>query len=130
MILIVMFLVCEFAGDFLLQPRWMALGKSVSLKVLSYHAGCVFVPVFVGMMVVALFGVARVEDVSTFAFLYAFAHGIQDWFLWRGYKKMRPDWYKTSFKFYEDKMFYTFIGADRLAHVLVGISLIYLIFVR
>ena len=130
MILIVMFLVCDFIGDFLLQPRWMALGKSVSVKVLFYHVYSLFVPILAGMTIVALFGTADIFDVGFFAAIYAALHGVQDWFLWRLYKKMRPDWYKTSFKFYEDKLFYTFIGADRLAHVLVGISLIYLILIR
>jgi hypothetical protein len=79
-------LIAEFVGDFLLQSREMALNKSKEIKVLLMHL------YYIASSLIISFGLASIwfaiPFIATFKFviLYCLIHGIQDWFIWNGYK--------------------------------------------
>ena len=117
-------LLLHYGLDFLLQPRWMAKDKSWRLEVLLLH-GLVLVGGFA-----PVFGLA-------FAVWNAVIHCLIDWWVWRIYRKtvvhriLRQSGSARGYagtignwKYYEDKMFYDFIGADQLLHVLTLVGLL------
>lgn len=119
-------LVAEFVGDFLLQSREIALSKSSNLKSLGKHLFAIF-------MCMAATGLGFGLPAVYLAGCYIVIHGVQDWFIWRAYKArlisrlgfdemdlQHPPIKEEleRFQYWEDKAFYDTIGLDRLLHVL------------
>jgi Protein of unknown function (DUF3307) len=86
-------------GDWLLQPRWMALRKSKEVPVLVGH---------VAIACAALLPLAILTDSLRGLAIYAVLHAIQDWFIWR----IAPLWVKEI----NSKQFYDTIAIDQALH--------------
>lgn len=141
-------LIAEFVGDFLLQDREMALKKSSDLKFLAKHLFAIFV-------VMAATGLGFGMPSVYLAGCYVIIHGIQDWYIWNGYKYLvgkrlmkevkddlsklvtndkeqelfqaRVSSFEASREYAEDKVFYDTIGLDRVLHI-VTIVVLYGVF--
>jgi len=133
---LVLILIAEYIGDFIFQSREIALNKSKDIKVLVKHMAIIF-----GCMGATAFGLGL--PALYLAGCYVIIHGIQDWFVWRGYKAVIYKrvmkkfnqlgqgeaglaWVRNNLnahKYWEDKLFYDFIGADRLLHIITIIVL-------
>lgn len=112
--------VTHFFADFILQGRTMAQKKSSHLGWLTLH------------LLIQFFAFWAVTRSWQFALVNALIHGAIDWNIWRLYKtsvyfranRMDPRRVPTAdFKYWEDSMFYWFIGLDQMLH---GITLIVL----
>lgn len=139
----ILILVAEYVGDFLLQDRETALNKSKSLKHLNRHLFAIF-------CCIAATGLGFGMPAVYLAACYVVIHGVQDWFIWKGYGAIlyrryekeggwNPDdkhnqilWFLEEFKrrrlYAEDKVFYDLIGLDRLLHIITLIILYGLFF--
>lgn len=124
--IMVLFFVSEYIGDFLLQDRNMAENKSENLGVLLKHVLCVSgtIMCFMGAPMTLLYGLAGLKLTLETAVLYGLIHGVQDFLIWNIYKYIRRDKISDFFAWWEDKLFYDFIGFDRLLHVITGITLL------
>jgi hypothetical protein len=108
----------HYVGDWLCQPRWMAMNKSVSPKVLLQHlsivTACLYFPTMLYCQLHGQEGMSVLFKLS----VNALVHGLIDWNLWKHYKRKV---YKLEnpkdFKFWEDKSFYDTIGFDQFMHV-------------
>lgn len=99
-------LVGHFVADFVFQPRWMGKRKSSEPLVLLLH--CLIV-----------FAVVAAATLSPVLALYnAVAHLAVDAFIWNGYKFLRRKESPATFQYWDDSLFYTFIGFDQLLHQL------------
>lgn len=129
-------------GDFLLQDRETALNKSKSFKYLGQHLFAIF-------CCIAATGLGLGMPAVYLAGCYIVVHGIQDWYIWNGYKylvmrrilnkvKTIPNLTQVAKETYiqqksivfemekeyaEDKVFYDTIGLDRLLHVITIVIL-------
>ncbi len=145
---LIMLLVAEYVGDFLLQDREMAVNKSKHIPTLLLH----LLAIFICIAATGLgFGWASVYVAGC----YIVVHGIQDWFIWNGYKwsvgkrlkkeakedlgtigsEGRP-WYNEEERleritkayignneYVDDKVFWDTVGLDRLLHIITLIIL-------
>jgi len=107
-------LISHFIGDFVLQSRKIATTKSSKLSSLSIH----LVILFLSLIPVTLLSKLPIY----IPFIYCILHGLQDWFIWRGYKKLYTI-RKSPPPYYEDHLFYTTIGLDQLLHTIILLSL-------
>jgi len=114
---IIVFLVFDFIGDFLLQSRWVATNKSKDNEALGVHFAYIATTSFLAFWIVG----AGFWKSIPIALGYTIVHCIQDKYLWTLYKEIKID---DDFKYYEDKLFYTFIGLDRLLHVSLGVAMV------
>jgi len=107
----------HFIADFLLQSRDMAKNKSSNFTYLAVHAQILFV-----VFTIALFPFLGIEALW-FSLLNSIIHGIIDWHIWRVYKWIKRKENINTFKYWEDSMFYSFIGFDQFLHgaTLVGL---------
>ena len=151
LIVMAILIVVHLIADFLLQPRWMAKGKSEDKFTLLTHCSIIFtatLPVYIylfhigGGIFCALFNAAT--------------HFVIDWNIWNGYKAIvgrrlsketeklllsaqldRDKTYENvmlnkikAFKdtraFADDHWFYAFIGIDQTLHVLMYILTFYI----
>lgn len=95
----------------------------------------------------ALLGASLSYAVFKFVGWYCLIHGIQDWFIWKGYEqvvktrlwneasvknspidfherlKERTELFLKNREYAEDKVFYDIIGLDRLLHVITLVVL-------
>lgn len=146
---LVVLLMAEYIGDFLLQSREMALTKSSDDKVLLRHVTIIF-------CTMVFFSIDFGLKVIPLALIYCFIHGVQDKVIWNGYKwwvkkriieihekvgkqanvseEKKQEWIKAALRrfesdkeYAEDKAFYDTIGLDRLLHV-VTLVVLYAIF--
>lgn len=127
-IILLLFILSEYVGDFLLQPREMALKKSESLWWNFLH--CLIVGSTIsamGLIAFYLTGGAYTVllTLCMVAPVYAIFHGIQDWYIWKWYKSTAKN-KGEDFKYWEDKNFYNTIGLDRTLHMITGVVLILL----
>lgn len=118
--LLIKLFIVHFFADFILQSRTMAHNKSSHLGWLSLH------------LIIQFLAFWAVTWSWEFALVNAIIHGVVDWNIWRLYKasvylranRMEPKRVPTAdFKYWEDGMFYWFIGLDQMLH---GITLIVL----
>jgi hypothetical protein len=94
----------HYLSDFLLQSRYMAKFKSTKMIELLKHFTIIFVCFVAGTQSFWL------------PFVYALAHCLQDRYIWKLYGWSR----KTNLvHYYDDYVFWNFVGADQLLHVLV-----------
>lgn len=132
--LIVLFIL-HYLADFRFQSREMGKRKSEDFSVLVQHAVIIFSVFF-------LFGTLTFNtSLILFSSIYAIIHGLQDWFMWRGYKllvkrkiarenfdgDMNNTWMGEElkiFKYWEDPKFYDTIGLDQTLHF-ITIVLVY-----
>jgi hypothetical protein len=96
---VVLAIVCHLVGDWLLQPRWMALRKSKEVGVLLGH---------VAIVCAALLPLAILTDSLVGLIIYAHLHAVQDWYIWR----IAPRWVKEI----NSKPFYDTIAIDQAIH--------------
>ena len=120
---IFLFLILEYIGDFLLQDREMAINKSSDIRELITHVATIVVILNLVGVVGIFLDKTEIAILIPVGVLYGIFHAIQDWYIWRLYKYIRRNEDK-NFKYYEDKLFYDFIGLDRLLHIITGITLI------
>ena len=111
----------EYIGDFLFQTREIALRKSNEIKILLLHSSLLGSILFGGFF---FFTKLTLSVILQITISYSLLHGIQDWFLWRGYKERRTPRFLEyqqqgkEYPYWEDKMFYDFIGLDRTLHII------------
>lgn len=139
-------LIGEYIGDFILQDRETALNKSKDFKYLRSHLldiGWVMTLALVPFLFIPPYNQAiTLYKIVAFVASYMVIHGIQDWFIWSGYKALVVKRLRKSYPtmnageiriwaekfeedkdYAEDKLFYDTIGLDRLLHVLTLIVL-------
>jgi len=139
---LIIILISEYIGDFVLQSRKMALAKSTNFNVLMKHVvtviGTVFIGASVGFGILWQSPMALVGS-AAYAVIYGIIHGIQDWYIWKGYHSIVKERFRItksgdydnkgikSFMenkdYAEDKVFYDFIGLDRILHTITLILL-------
>ncbi len=105
---IILLLIAHFVGDFLCQPRVMALNKTKSLYYLSLHGLLVGVPVFL-----VFFMFKPVLLALSLTVIYVIVHCAQDFFVWTIAIRL----FGESEKYWEEKKFYDIIGFDQFLHV-------------
>lgn len=109
---LVILLGLHILSDIILQPRWMAKRKSEHFGILAVHVMIIYM---VTMPYLAyLFGF--VEGVRA-AFFNAAIHAVIDGSIWNLYKFIHRRKDVSLFKYWEDKLFYTFIVTDQMLHV-------------
>ena len=107
---LIILLVSHFIGDFVLQSRKIATTKSSKFSSLAVHLIILFI---------ALLPITYYSEVPIgIPIAYCLLHGIQDWYIWRGYKKLYTI-RKAPPPYQEDHLFYTTIGLDQLLHTIV-----------
>ena len=144
-------LIANYVGDFLFQSREMALAKSSDHRVMINHLFCIGVALAIAAVSLKFIFPIAAGTIISLALPYLLLHGIQDWFIWRGYKKIAHkrllkrlvtdgnsstdkgmEYLTKQFvekrEYAEDKVFYDFIGGDGLLHTLALIILYSLIF--
>ena len=111
--------IIHFIADFLLQSRDMARNKSSNLYYLIEHCKILAIVFFAFLYPFML--------LNTFIFILTntLIHGIIDWHIWRIYKWIRRKENINTFKYWEDSLFYSFIGLDQLLHGLTIIGILW-----
>lgn len=104
-------LLLHFVSDFVMQSRWIAENKSTDWRALGTHMGHIWLVFLVGTFSLPL------------ASSYALIHGLQDRFIWRGYKWLRRNEQVTTFQYWKDDLFWQTVGLDQLLHALTLIGL-------
>lgn len=129
--------VLHFIADFLLQTREMGKKKSEHFEYLVLHLAIYSMTFVIGLVAfhfinvaIMLFHVHAGAPMYSVVFLNSATiwflvtlitiHGVQDWFIWKGYKitvylrdkKATP----ATWKYWEDSWFYSTIGLDQLLH--------------
>jgi len=111
--MILLLLISHFVGDFVLQSRKIATTKSSNLSSLLIHLTILFC---------SLIPISLYLKISLFIpLLYCILHGIQDWFIWKGYKILHS--IQSRPVYYEDHLFYSTIGFDQLLHTIILLTL-------
>lgn len=82
---LIIILIAEYVGDFLLQSREMALNKSKKITTLLMHLYCIGCCLIIGFGAVSYWYVIPLMVALKFTGLYCLVHGVQDWFIWKGY---------------------------------------------
>lgn len=103
----------HFLGDWVCQPRSIALNKSKDLSVLAEHI--VILSIF---LLPAIFFLKH-NPAGWFAWLTInlSAHAIQDWYLWRIAAKFMKKVDKNTV--YEKYSFWTIVGLDQWLHYMM-----------
>lgn len=110
----------HWVGDFLLQSREMATKKSSEFIWLFRHISIIFI--------VFILGTQNLK----FALFNALIHALIDGAIWNFYKFVQEPEIeysrleKREFRFWEDHLFWTFLGTDQLLHGLTIIGLLWL----
>lgn len=106
-------LVAHFLADFVFQSRDMGKNKSSNFRYLLMH-------LFIQFMFMLPFG-------FLFSLSNAIIHGFIDWNIWNLYKwsvyKRLADQqalaeHASTYKYWEDHLFYTTIGFDQMLHAI------------
>ena len=123
-------LVTHFIADFLLQSREIAKGKSEKLALLMQHASVIFIftAASVSLLSIVLWTNFYNWSIWLFALVYSVIHAVQDWFIWRLYKRIIKKEAKKlvmpeTFAYWEDSKFYAFIGLDQILHIFIMLYL-------
>lgn len=109
----VILVVYHFVCDWLLQSRYIAKNKSTKLSALGLH----LLILYLGLqLAVGLMGYNY--NVYTFGLItfYIALHGVQDWFIWRGYAKF---FHKEDVPTIDNKMFWNTIAVDQIIHLVL-----------
>lgn len=110
---IIILLLAHFLYDFIFQPYSISSTKALKTLSMGKHITIVFI-VTLG----AVFVLTQKWSISLlYALIYSFTHFITDTFLWNGYKKLRD--YDTTYKFWQDHVWYKFLAVDQLSHIAV-----------
>lgn len=151
---LIVILIAEYVGDFLLQNREMALNKSKDITVLFAHLVQIFIMLCIGLYIAIIVWFQIPAYVAIlFSLSYCLIHGIQDWYIWKGYQRIvyhrfknkvesakdkdgkyhheyshnqaiqYCELFKKNKDYAEDKVYYDFIGLDRLLHIITIIIL-------
>jgi len=110
----------HFLSDWIMQPRWMAEQKSSNFGICSYHG------LITGLFLLLVYGINSMYGLKInwvmallAAGLYTITHILQDWFVWRIYKKYRD----TKKEFQSDYWFYSTIAIDQAVHLVLMFAL-------
>jgi len=125
-ILMVVFLISEYIGDFILQSREIATTKSSNLDSLQQHSMVVGTIVSIAMAGAFSYvwdSPAGILGGIFFGMFYGVIHGFQDACIWKVYKYIRRE-AGDKFEYWNDKLFYDFIGLDRMLHIITATILI------
>jgi hypothetical protein len=114
---VVVLLFAHFFGDWIWQPRWMALKKSSEIKVLFHHVYRVSLCLFA----VAVWFKGPILTLLLVA-INALTHIFIDWFGWSYYKKRFASY--TIEQHFGNYWFYTNIAVDQFLHL----AIIFLLF--
>lgn len=126
----------HFVADFLFQPRKMGRQKGKrslnGLKYLALHLLIQFLTFLIGLSLIWSW-----DDALVFAVLNTVIHGIIDALIWKGYAqtiwlRRRNNNYltdnnKKTWKYWDDQLFYVFIGLDQFLHFTTIVFLWYTI---
>lgn len=114
----ILLLFAHFLGDFVLQSREMAMNKSSKLLFNLKHISLVLLP---------LLPIAYWYQIHPLKVLmYGILHGLQDWFIWPLFKKIRTKTYdldKKSYKPLKDYWFIFTLGLDQFLHLIILFTL-------
>lgn len=111
----------HFVSDFIFQSRDVATKKSSDKKYLRYHLEELGLTFLVGLL--PFLGWKAI----LFVILNTSIHGVIDWNIWKYYKKQRANENPETFKYWEDKLFYTIIGFDQFLHGLTIMIILWII---
>ena len=109
-------LLLHFIGDFVFQSRRIAENKSSDFRVMIHHC----------LILAAVFGVGMFSVIPSFdawmCFILALfgTHYLQDTFVWRSYKWLMTQRYRSEldkFEYWKDSGFWSTIGFDQMFHV-------------
>ncbi len=123
-------LAAHFIGDWILQPREMALNKSKDFRVLCDHL-CIVTVCLSWASLIFFWGNLGIPFLLLL-FVNAVLHGVIDWNIWRIYAKVRGNnvyeheigkWTHES-HINHDYWFYSTIAIDQFLHL----SIIFLLF--
>jgi membrane-bound acyltransferase YfiQ involved in biofilm formation len=110
-IIICYILILHYVGDWLLQTRKIAEGKSSSITILSHHVTLYTLTIFVGIIVPLLLLGASTDTMhllTQWIFLNGVLHWITDYFT----SKMTKKYYTSG----NMKKFWHTVGLDQLIH--------------
>ena len=107
---LILILIAEYFGDFLFQDRDIAKRKSSELSSLFYHGAIIYCSVMVlaGIPMWWLYGIEILNPLVFLSLSYALIHMIQDWYIWRIFKKLIRSRIRK-----ESKIFISKINLDR-----------------
>ncbi len=108
---ILLAILVHFLADFVAQTRRMAVNKSTHWSFLGAHCLIIF------LFFWPFFG-------WKFALCNAIIHAIIDKNIWSGYKFIRRNEDIKTFQYWNDSLFYSFIGFDQLLHITTLIFLL------
>lgn len=123
---LILLILTHIIFDFVLQSRTIATNKSSSLKYLIPH----LVILFAGLVIFTILS-GRYNPNQRILFIFGniVLHGLIDWNIWNLYKfitiKRFPK-VDSSFKYYEDGLFYDFIAFDQGLHAFCYLGLDFL----
>ena len=107
----------HFIGDFLFQSRRIAENKSTQFTVMIHH--CLII---MGVFGFGLFNVIPDFNKWMSFILAAFGtHYLQDTFVWRYYKWLMTERYRSEvdkFEYWKDSGFWSTIGFDQMLHIM------------
>jgi len=111
-------LVVNLIADYFLQNREVAEKKSIHIKYLLFHGIIIF---FSFLLAITL--MVNMKVAFMFATIYSVIHCVQDWYIWRLYKRIRRDRITLDYEYWKDSLFYSFIGTDMTLHIITIIIL-------
>jgi hypothetical protein len=116
--LIIALFIAHFGADWILQPRWMAKQKSENFLVCLLHGFVIFLFLLATFLIATIYGL-KYDGVNIliFTLLYSVIHVVQDWFIWRFYKKFLFRRFNKTVEFYDDYWFYSTIAVDQFLHL-------------
>jgi hypothetical protein len=119
--LLVLLFVVHFLTDFLLQSPRVAANKSKDPKVLLEH-----ITIITGGFLLLLVPMFGLLTALAWCFLNSLIHATIDWNIWRTYR-LSVGWRDPSaddtWRYWEDRWFWTTLGFDQLLHGLTIILL-------
>ena len=118
---VISLILAHFVSDWILQSRAIAEAKSKNLFLCLFHGWVNGLFLFTAVGINALYGVSINWAQNAFWFLlfYTSCHTLQDWFVWRGYARIRGPKLTDDKPFYKDYWFYTTIAIDQIVHLVI-----------
>jgi len=109
-------LLLHFIGDFVFQSREIAENKSAKFSVMNTHCMTLFTTFLGGLY---FLGCDLHKTIGFLICLYC-THFLQDTFVWRSYKWLMMQRYRSElpkFEYWKDSGFWSTIGFDQMMHV-------------
>jgi hypothetical protein len=114
----------HFLADWVFQSRDIAENKSKKFSALYEHVSINFFTFWLVLELTSRFGSYTFGDKEWILLIvYCVLHGVQDWFIWRGYAKF---FHKEGVDKTNNKAFWNTIAVDQFIHL----TLLMVLFVR